>query len=615
MAKAKSKETQVNSKAEEKQTQNIFEKEISRLPEEYKKKLLIKKELISNFTAKIKEKTQDKSMGFYIVPEFEMKNNMPVSNFDKLSLNFLFDDFEKSILSFNPRLLLDKDFDSLLVEEKKKDNYGQEYFEYYLKEDKNIKFFGTSISILRENCFDGIYDDLKKLGSSFIVEDTRGFISALKTIDIHRNMLLQKFEKYVVVYAGAGSWLRGEKSNDFDVFVVVDDTDVKKMSRLQVKDQLTRIIWQMSQEVASITGVQIHIQVYLLTDFWDALKDAHPVMFTFLRDGVPFYDRGIYSAWKELLKLGKIRPSAEAVDMHMNVGTQLLDRAKKMFAEIIINDVYNSVLSPSQAILMLKGYNPTTPKETVKMFKEVLLAKEKLVTEKDVEILEETIGMFKKIEHDKDLVVTGKDVDRLIKNAEDYLKHIKTIFEEISEQKTKDSIVSAYNELLTQIRTLPGYSEISEKTILDKFEIDYVKAGKLKAFVKESLSSFVKAKSDYDKGKITVTEVNKVLKEVRNIMSEIKDYRDRKLMNEFGKKKLVLRYDEKKMAEIINYENKIYLIENSENKIFEFSKDKFIESKTKTEDFVDNANYMEITLDETLLLNIRKILKTDKLYF
>ena len=27
-------------------------------------------------------------------------------------------------------------------------------------------------------------------------------------------MLLQKFEKYVVVYAGAGSWLRGEKSND-----------------------------------------------------------------------------------------------------------------------------------------------------------------------------------------------------------------------------------------------------------------------------------------------------------------------------------------------------------------------------------------------------------------
>ena len=188
--------------------------------------------------------------------------------------------------------------------------------------DKNIRFNGSSVSILRENCFDGIYDDLKKLGTSMIYEDPRGFISALKTIDIHRNMLLQKFEKYVVVYAGAGSWLRGEKSNDFDVFIVIDDTDVKRMSRLQVKDQLTKIIWQMSREVAALTGIQIHIQVYLLTDFWDALKDAHPVMFTFLRDGVPFYDRGIYSAWKELLKLGKIRPSAEAIDMHMRMKPQ-----------------------------------------------------------------------------------------------------------------------------------------------------------------------------------------------------------------------------------------------------------------------------------------------------
>ena len=615
MAKAKSKEKEVNSAVEQKQTQSVFEKEIARLPDELKKKLIEKNESVSKFTAKIKEKLKEKSMGFYLVPEIEIKNNVPMPNFEKFSLNFLFDDFEKSIVSFNPRVLLENDFDKFLVEEKKKDNYGQEYVEYYLKEDKNIKFFGTSISILRENCFDGIYDDLKKLGTSFILEDTRGFISALKTIDIHRNMLLQKFEKYVVVYAGAGSWLRGEKSNDFDVFVVVDDTDVKKLPRHQVKDQLTRIIWQMSQEVASITGVQIHIQVYLLTDFWDALKDAHPVMFTFLRDGVPFYDRGIYSAWKELLKLGKIRPSAEAVDMHMNVGTQLLDRAKKMFAEIIINDVYNSVLSPSQAILMLKGYNPTTPKETIKMFKEVLLAKEKLVTEKDVEILEETIGLFKKIEHDKEFVVTGKDVDRLIKNAEDYLKHIKAIFEEISNEKTKDSILSAHLELLNQIRTLPGYSDLSEKVIFDKFEVEYIKSGKVPAFVKDSLLSFLKAKSDYDKGKITLTEVNKVLKEARNVMSEIKDFRDRKLMSDFGKKKLILKYAENKNAEIINYDNKVYLIDIGSDKIYELLKDKFTESKITLEVFTDTSKYAELELDDILLSNIKKVLKVDKLYF
>lgn len=120
MAKAKSKEIETNSKAQDKQAPSIFEKEISRLPEELKKKLLVKYETILPFIEKIKEKTQEKSMGFYVVPEFEIKDNIPMPNFDKLSLNFLFDDFEKSLISFNPRVLLANDFDKLLVEEKKK---------------------------------------------------------------------------------------------------------------------------------------------------------------------------------------------------------------------------------------------------------------------------------------------------------------------------------------------------------------------------------------------------------------------------------------------------------------------------------------------------------------
>ena len=74
----------------------------------------------------------------------------------------------------------------------------------------------------------------------------------------------------------------------------------------------------MAQDVAQLTGINVHAQVYLLTDFWDALKDAHPVMFTFLRDGVPFYDRGLYNSWKELLKLGKILVLIKCKSMFFN---------------------------------------------------------------------------------------------------------------------------------------------------------------------------------------------------------------------------------------------------------------------------------------------------------
>ncbi len=600
---------------EEKQADiSTFEKEIAKLPQDLQSKLKEKEQLILPLIKAVEEKTKDKSMGFYLVPLIEMKNNVPTPNFDKLEIHFLLDDFEKPITYFDAKILLQDKFDEILVEEKKKDNYGQEYVDYYLKDNKDIMFFGTSISILRENCFDGIYDDLKKLGSSFVHTDNRGFISALKSIDIHRNMLLQKFEKYIVVYAGAGSWLRGEKSNDFDVFVVVDDTDVKRMPRMQVKDQLTRIIWQMAREVAQLTGINVHTQVYLLTDFWDALKDAHPVMFTFLRDGVPFYDRGLYSAWKELLKLGKIKPSAEAIDMHMNVGNQLIDRAKKTLTDIMMNDIYYAVLNPAQALLMLKGYNPTTPKETVKIFKEVLLAKDKIITQKEVKTLEEAVAMFKKIEHDKTVEVKGVDIDKALVNAEDFLQKIKKMFEEVTEERTKDSVVTAYSELLTQMRTLPGYKELDETKLLKKFSAEFVETKKLPSFVKVALDSINKAKKDYDSGKITVTEVNKILKEIRNVLTEIKEYREKNALSEVNRKKLIITYNKDKTAELLCMDSKTYLNDLSSNKLYELEKDEFKESKTPKEELTDSDKIQNLELTSKLLDSAKKTLGAKDLF-
>jgi len=597
----------------EEKTEGIFEKELARLPLNVKNAFLKEENLFEQFSKLIEKKSKEKSMGFFITPEIQLKNNVPQSNFEKMTFNFLLDDFERPVSFFDAKFLLGEEFDKFLIEERTKDKYGQEVVRYFFKKNKNIEFFGTSISILRENCFDSIYDDLKKLGSSVIYSDPRGFISALKTIEIHKNMLLQKFEKYIVVYAGAGSWLRGEKSNDFDIFIVVDDTDVKRMPRLQVKEQLTRIVWQMIREVAMVTGIQIHAQVYLLTDFWDALKDAHPVMFTFLRDGVPFYDRGLYSAWKELLKLGKIRPSPEAIDMHMNAGTQLVDRAKKMFADIAMNEGYYAFLNPAQAVLMLKGYNPTTPKETLKIFKEVLVEKEKSVTKKDYDAFEAAVKLFKELEHNKEKSVKGKDLDKMITEAEDFLKNVKKMFEEISENRTKESMQSSYNELINQLRTLIGYSDKSEKEIISLFEKDYVKTAKVAPFVKDSIKSIIKLKEEHDKGKINITEANKFLKEVRNVLSEIKGVRESDLLGEVSKKKLQLKDENNKAIQIFNYSGKIYLIEFSTQEVYEFKEGTFNKLK-ESQNFLDNSMYMKFELNEQIILAVKKTLKVKSLF-
>jgi len=75
-----------------------------------------------------------------------------------------------------------------------------------------------------------------------------------------------------------------------------------------LKDKLRAIIIGMGIEAGEMTGIKnkINIQVYILTDFWDSIKEANPIIFTFLRDGVPFYDRGIFMPWKQLLKMGKV---------------------------------------------------------------------------------------------------------------------------------------------------------------------------------------------------------------------------------------------------------------------------------------------------------------------
>ena len=161
-------------------------------------------------------------------------------------------------------------------------------------------------------------------------------------------MVIKKFEKYVLSYVAAGSLFRGEKSRDIDVFIVVDDTDVKRMDRFELKDKLRAIILGMGMDAEEITGVKklFHVQVYILTDFWDSIKDANPVIFTFLRDGVPLYDRGLFMPWKLLLKMGRIKPSMEAIDVQMDIGEKLLERAKKRLLGIAAEDIYYTTLNP-----------------------------------------------------------------------------------------------------------------------------------------------------------------------------------------------------------------------------------------------------------------------------
>jgi len=76
--------------------------------------------------------------------------------------------------------------------------------------------------------------------------------------------------------------------------------------------------------------------------------------------------------------MGRIKPSPEAIDMFVASGDKMANKVRFRLREIIEADIYWSVLTPTQAALMMYGVAPPTPKETVKIMNDVFVKKEKL---------------------------------------------------------------------------------------------------------------------------------------------------------------------------------------------------------------------------------------------
>ena len=448
--------------------------------------------------------------------------------------------------------------------------------------DKEIVTETVILSELWQNCYDCKYEMLQTISLSVPIHEN-GMLSAIKIAEVHKTMVLRKFEKYIVSYVLAGSLVQGKatKTSDIDVWIVIDDTDVKRMTRAELKDKLRAIIIGMGIEAGELTGIKnkINIQVYILTDFWDSLKEANPIIFTLLRDGVPFYDRGIFMPWKQLLKMGKIKPSSEAIEMFMNSGEQMLQRVRFKLKDIGMEDTYYAILTPSQAALMLHGIPPPAPKETAKLMKEIFVEKEKLLEAKYVDILEKNIKVRKDIEHGLKKELTGKEVDDLLKNATTYLKRIKRLFTQIEKIKEEDDVVQIYDMIVTIIRDvlrLEGIEKVSDIEIVKTFEDEMISQGKIPAKFLRILNSLIKAKKDYDEKKLTKNEVEQVKKDSRGFIKFMVEYMQRKRGRELERAKIRVKHGNR-YGEVLLLDTEAFIIHDIDKEEKEVSKGKINE--------------------------------------
>ncbi len=411
-----------------------------------------------------------------------------------------------------------------------------------------------------EMCMDSKFDLAEAIAMSFPLYD-KGFLGELRVAEVHKSLVLRKFEKYVVSYVVAGSLVRGEtkKTSDVDVFIIINDTDVKRMPRLELKERLRSIIYQYVAEASAIAGVKNKLspQIYLLTDFWESVKDAHPVMFTFIRDGVPLYDRGTFTPWKSLLRMGRLKPSPEAIEMFMSMGDRTIKMAKRRLLDIAIQDLFHGVLTPSQGILMLKGHSPATPRETVKDMEKIFVVKEKLLERKYLKTLDKIVEIFKGYEHGKVKELKGVEIDKLMKDTEDYIKRLKELRTQIEKRANEKTIEQLYNDTFKLLKGILG-NKSQEKTI-EAFNKKLVKTSKFSPQHLRILKNIVDARTKFKKGKSSSKKIDDARKNASILINDLIEFAQRKDIAEMNKARMIIKYNKDKIAEILTADDKTFL--------------------------------------------------------
>ncbi len=546
--------------------------QMPKLPPEMEKKLKDLKEKLDKFKEKVIEKFGDYIVGIALLPPEKAgdKSKEASKEADKAR-----EGEEKEGKKEEPKKSDEQKINVLVVvddttsQKMTKDELHQKFstiISKFAEEiDKNLSTQSILLTDLWQNSYDAKYDLNHLISLSAPVHDT-GMLAAIKIAEIHKSMVIKKFEKYILSYVLAGSLTQGRATptSDIDVWIVIDDTDVKKMSRAELKDKLRAIIIGMGIEAGELTGIKnkLNIQVYILTDFWESLKEANPIIFTLLRDGVPFYDRGIFMPWKQLLRMGRIRPSREAIDLFMSTGEQSVSRIKLRLKDMGMEDTYYAILTPSQAAIMLYGLPPPTPRETPEVMEEVFVKKEKLLEPEYVKILKDNVDLRKKIEHGEKKELSGTELDEYINNAEKFLKRIRELFKEIEQRHEQKSIVLLYDEVVTIIRDVlkeEGIERAQDEELIKLFEDELISTGKVPARYLRDLNEIIEAKRKHDAKKLDKADLENARKGSSGLIKFLVEYLQRKRGKELERARIRVKHGQK-FGEIILFDSSAFVI-------------------------------------------------------
>lgn len=325
------------------------------------------------------------------------------------------------------------------VEEKEVENKEKEENQ---EEEEDLALPGIPEEVLKnlspeqKKQLEALKEQFKELVKSKESKSVEKFLEKrdARIVQAYVAAIIEKFGRYIkaaVVWGSKKTGVGKKKSSDIDVVIIVDDTDVKRMTRTELKEKLFQRLCEMSFSVDK----RLHPQPYLLTEFWEYVREGNPVLFNVLRDGVVVFDTGFFMPMQILMNRGEIKPSKESIDKHIAVADELMELAKSVLVSKLSYDLEQAVVSSAQAVLMELGYRPPAPKEVPGFVKEVIVEKEKLADESYAKTAEIVVKTYKDIEHQEKKNLSGREFDSLFKQTQKFVKRMKEILKKLRKDK------------------------------------------------------------------------------------------------------------------------------------------------------------------------------------
>ena len=346
--------------------------------------------------------------------------------------------------------------------------------------------------------------------------------------------VLEKFDGIIKSIVLMGSVVRGEfkPESDIDVFVIIDDTlpDFTPEKQEQIDEELEKIAKTVSEKLSIQPS-------YTLTEFTDYARNGHPIVYNFIKEGLPIYDAGFFMPWKRLLEAGKIPRTREAIESYMESAPKKINRAKTVKLLMLAEDCYYAMLNSAQAVLMFMGLEPPVPSKAYEEVKKYLVEPGILEPEY-AEWLKEIIEIRKKIEHKKLLEVSGSFVDEWIEKAEKFVDKMFSLLNALEIRKrekvlerTHEVMHKAVATALKSLHKLPEELSIDElesklgMSLPEAFKKELVDTGKVNPYYLDlwkKIENLKKEVIDEKKiEKLKSDEVYQLREEVRKLIHEL----------------------------------------------------------------------------------------------